>query len=630
VMDVPEPDSAQPDEPLANDEQNTDPIEDYGQGTDPIEEELNLQHDLESLHDETPALLEHEPIDEDEDQVAESLEDTDEDYIDPNLRRSARAREPAKRLVMSFRGQRYDETAFSNIMCDAQAGTEMEQVSTAMGEDAWDVLTHYAMTQLSLKAGLKAFGKKGQQGVFKELSQLHWRDTFEPLVLKDLSKEEKEKALESHLFLKKKRDLTVKGRMVAGGDKQRGMIPKEEASSPTVSLESVMLTSAIDAIEERDVASADLPNAFVQTRLENEEDKVVMRLRGKLAELMVKVAPEIYRKYVIINKKGEQVLYVRLLNALYGLLKASLLFYKKLVKDLEGIGFVLNPYDPCVANKMIGGSQMTLCWHVDDMKISHKDPLAVDDFTLWLRHTYEEILQDGSGEMKVTRGKVHEYLGMTLDFSTRGSVKISMVPYVKEMINDFEQHDPCDKTATTPAGEHVFKVREDVKKLPEETAKIFHNFTAKALFVTKRSRPDIHVAVSFLTTRVREPDEDDWKKLVRMMRYLRGTPDLALTLSGDGTNIVKNVEWWIDAAHAVHPNMWSQTGAVSSMGKGGVMSTSVKQKINTHSSTETEIVAVDDLMPKVLWKELFHRSSVHQVLQSHHEHPRCIKRTRRS
>jgi hypothetical protein len=90
--------------------------------------------------------------------------------------------------------------------------------------------------------------------------------------------------MESHMFLKHKKDVTVKGRMVAGGNKQRGTIVKADTSSPTVSLESVLLTSVIDAEERREVATIDIPNAFVQTKLENEEDKAIMRLRGKLAE----------------------------------------------------------------------------------------------------------------------------------------------------------------------------------------------------------------------------------------------------------------------------------------------------------------------------------------------------------
>jgi Reverse transcriptase (RNA-dependent DNA polymerase) len=437
-------------------------------------------------------------------------------------RRSSRMRSPVKTYIPSFDGQRYETTLVTQV----EMSHNHEQV------DSWTTVVHYTMIQLSMKAGLKHFGPKGEKAVTKELSQLHLQDTFQPVHPKNLSPEEKKLAVESHLFLKEKRDLSIKGRMVAGGDKQRGTMPAVEASSPTVSTEAVLLTSVIDATERRDVASIDIPNAYTQTRITDPKDKAIVRLRGKLAELMVQVAPEIYRKYIIINKKGQTVLYVRLLNVLYGILKGALLFYKKLTNDLLSIGFELNPYDPCVANKIIGGQQMTLCWHVDDMKISHKKKEAVDDMVLWLRHKYEEILSDGEGKMTVRRSKVHDYLGMTLDFSAPGEVRVDMADYVKTMIVDFREHDPSDKTAVTPAAEHLFQVRDDMPKISEKLAKIFHNFAARGLFATKRARPDIHTAISFLTTQVREPDDDDWKKLVRMMRYLRGTPDLGLTLSG--------------------------------------------------------------------------------------------------
>ena len=114
------------------------------------------------------------------------------------------------------------------------------------------------------------------------------------------------------------------------------------------------------------------------------DDKVVMKLRGKLAETMVMMAPEIYKKYIVVEK-GIPVLYVELLNALYGTLKAALLFYKKLVKDLQSIGFIINPYDFCVANKWINGKQMTIIWHVDDLKISHVDEKELTKIIDWLK-----------------------------------------------------------------------------------------------------------------------------------------------------------------------------------------------------------------------------------------------------
>ena len=79
-----------------------------------------------------------------------------------------------------------------------------------------------------------------------------------------------------------------------------------------------------------------------------------------------------YRKYVTYSSNGQAMLYVRLSKALYGMLRAALLFYKRLRSDLENMGFKINPYDPCVANKLVSGHQMTICWHIGDLKVSHK------------------------------------------------------------------------------------------------------------------------------------------------------------------------------------------------------------------------------------------------------------------
>jgi hypothetical protein len=166
----------------------------------------------------------------------------------------------------------------------------------------------------------------------------------------------------------------------------------------------------------------------------------------------------------------------------------------------------------------------------------------------------------------------------------------------------FHQYDPTTSTASTPAAEHIFKVDDRSEKLPEKLSIVFHHFVAKCLFATKRSRPDIAVAVAFLTTRVKSPDKDDWKKLVRMIRYLRGTKELTLTLSVDSAIVAK---WWVDGSHGVHPNMRGHTGGCMSLGKGMQLSVSTKQKMNSRSSTETEIIAVDDLMPSLIWTNYF-------------------------
>lgn len=100
------------------------------------------------------------------------------------------------------------------------------------------------------------------------------------------------------------------------------------------------------------------------------------------------------------------------------------------------------------------------------------------------------------------------------------------------------------------------------------------------------------------------PDTDDHKKLGRVTRCLHMCPDLPLTLECDNTQIIK---WWIDASFAVHPDMKSHTGGAMLLGKGSVCwrSTSTRQKLKTKSSTEAEVVAVDDLMPMTTWTKCF-------------------------
>ena len=144
-----------------------------------------------------------------------------------------------------------------------------------------------------------------------------------------------------------------------------------------------------------------------------------MTLRVKLYELMVKNAPEVYRKYVVIEK-GKMVLYVQLLKALYGCLRSALLFYRKPLDELEYRGFILNPYDPCVVNKMIGGKEFTITWHVDNLNISHVDKKVVDKMIKWMKGLYVQ-------DMWIYIGKNHDYLGMIIDFSVRGQVAVIMV-----------------------------------------------------------------------------------------------------------------------------------------------------------------------------------------------------------
>ena len=149
---------------------------------------------------------------------------------------------------------------------------------------------------------------------------------------------------------------------------------------------------------------------------------------------------------------------------------------------------------------------------------SHTQNVRVVDYTIdWLRKEYESIFTDGSGKMKVARGKVHTYVGMTLDFTESKIVKVTMFAYIDEIgVQAWDK--ACSeledgfvvvsglKMIASAAPDNLFKVDEDAMKLDQARAKAFHNLTAKMIYVAKRARPDISLAVAFLTTRVKGPD----------------------------------------------------------------------------------------------------------------------------
>ena len=226
---------------------------------------------------------------------------------------------------------------------------------------------------------------------------------------------------------------------------------------------------------------------------------------------MAETAPKLYRKYITYSANGKAMLYVTLQKALYGCPKSALLFYRKLVSEITSKGFKLNPYDPCVANKTINGKQMTITWHMDDLKISHVMENEVTKIIDWSKTIY--------GNARVSRGKVHDYyLGMNLDFTDKGKVKISMVPFLKKVIEDFPE--VITGSAATPAAAHLFDVWDDTdrKILEEDRACAFHPAMAQLLFATIRYRRYVQTTVVFLCTRVRELDKDDWGKLKQLLK----------------------------------------------------------------------------------------------------------------
>ena len=603
---------------------------------EPDEEEVDDEEDDENYDEVDPEEV-AELLAEEQEQTEQQPEEEKEEQVDPEqilqqqdeeivfdgngdseseeekeeeepVRRSTRVRQEVERFVPTFERQYPKQYNHLNAqtMKKTEYDTDIAKVA-AMYMDSLNETSIQAeetgksfLETYNLRKGIQKFGERGRKAAHKEMKQLHDRVCFRPINPGTMTETERKRALESLIFLTEKKTGEVKARTVANGSAQRVWMGREESSSPTVSTAGLFMTLAVDAKEKRHVATCDIPNAFIQTEMkkyDKDGQRYVMKIRGALVDMLVQISPEIYKDFVSYER-GQKILYVQVLKAIYGMLQSALLFYKKIRNDLIKSGFTINPYDPCVANKTVRGTQMTVAWHVDDMKASHKRRDVINSFIRWLKTKYGAI-----GELKVTQGDEHVYLGMDFDFSVEGCVKVDMTKYVKEMLEEYPEE--LKGKSMTPANEKLFKVNESSTRLEKEKAEVFHTTVAKGLFLSKRARPDIQIAIAFLCTRVKEPTVEDWGKLGRLMDYLKRTKDECLIIKMDDSNTIK---WYIDVAYAVHPDMRSHTGAIMTMGKGSIISISSKQKVNARSSTEAELIGIDDIISNVLWAKLFMES----------------------
>jgi hypothetical protein len=193
-------------------------------------------------------------------------------------------------------------------------------------------------------------------------------------------------ALSLLLFLKEKQTGKVKGCGCLNGAPQQAYIPKEDAVLLMVSTESTFITAATIASERQTIQCYNVLSTFVKTDVDKD---ILMVLKGELADMMIQIAQQVYKKYMIVNKKGTKVLYMKLQKALYGLMRASLLFYRKLREEFKEYRLKVNPCNPCVANMMTKSwKQLTVVWQMNDLMASCKDNFKLTKLLCYLGKIY--------------------------------------------------------------------------------------------------------------------------------------------------------------------------------------------------------------------------------------------------
>jgi hypothetical protein len=212
-----------------------------------------------------------------------------------------------------------------------------------------------------------------------------------------------------------------------------------------------------------------------------------------------------------------------------------------------------------------------------------------------------DCLRSEFKEVTVHEGLLHDYLGMNLDFTQEGKVKIDMSGYIKKVLSA----NNITSSAKSPTSSNFsFDPPEDSPTLPEAAMKSLHSTSAQLLYIASNARPDILFPVSYLTTRVGKYSEWDQEIAMHLLRYLNGTIEKCLTLCIPDTKNI-TITLFADSSFHTHSDGKSHSGACVSMGSGFVCWKSSKQSLTTKSSTKAELVAVSDQSALLFHAEKF-------------------------
>jgi hypothetical protein len=436
---------------------------------------------------------------------------------------------------------------------------------------------------LSLQAARKRRGVEADAAGEAEIRQLVDRGTVRGRSFSSLTSDEISKVLPIHMFYKEKFEAgeyqKMKGRSVVLGNLQdRTQYSSDETSAPTVSLLALMVVVVIALKFGMCSMSFDVTGAYLYGKMRK---PVVVYFPPHLAKMLVKVAPE-FKQY-LCPKGG---VYCDLIGALYGTIEAARIWYEHISATLTRLGFKANQLEPCVFERGSGEEWIIVTLYVDDGKAF-----------CWRRDLLVQLGREISAAYTATFNfdLKSQYLGMLFDYTEPGVCLVSMPKLIDDVLADLD----VKGGSKYPHDSNLYAVDESSPALDAKRVKVFYSVVYKLYYCALRVEVRIQVAVHFLTTRVTKPTEEDWAKLMKVLRFLNCTARGAIRLAPNGGPLC--VEWWIDVGHAIHFDMRSQTGSVGKLNDATIYVRTAKQKRPSKSATESEFVGVSDEASAPLW-----------------------------
>jgi histone deacetylase 1/2 len=440
------------------------------------------------------------------------------------------------------------------------------------------------VNQVSIKKALKSFPEATKAAALKEMKQMLDKKVLRFTKVKD---RRTLKPIKTFMFIKVKFKADgsfekVKARLVANGPQQDPTsYSDEDCASPTAAIPFVFCVISIAATERRHIVFVDIAGAYLNASIEDLDIHVI--IDPYLTSLLLSLDPTLQS---FVYPDGSCT--AKLDRALYGTHEASLRWYMTLASLAESNGFVKNSIDPCVLNKMVDSVQITMVIYVDDIMLTCTDMEVIDDVIVMFRSAFNEITVHDSD--------VNSYLGMTFT-QNEESVEVTMEGFIVNLFNDID----VKGIVSTPAANNLFDVDPKSPVVDVSVSNNFRSVVMRLMYLAKRVRPDILLPVSFLSTRITRCTDGDVRKLDRVLKYLNGTRDMGIVLKYKPSYL----HAFIDASYGVHDDAKSHSGLFVTIGRGPFIVASSKQKINTKSSYEAELVALSDKCSNVIWMREF-------------------------
>ena len=425
------------------------------------------------------------------------------------------------------------------------------------------------------EAAIKEIDALIRLNVFKFMNSDQWRELLQA----------KTNILTSQMFIKQKFDSNNvfeknKARLVAHGNKQIfDELFSARAESPTVNISVVFagLAIAAKATEDVDIQVIDVDNAYLNANLENPE---YMYIGNDVAKILCKYHPE-YTKFLLPDGR----LVVELLKALYGLRTAGRDWYNLIAEVLQSHGYIRSTIDKCLFIHSIEKTQIFL--YVDDLLVIGAKR-CIDKL--------KSLLIDSFKSIKVKEGPQLSYLGMSVERKPNGDVHVHQRGYIENLAKEYD----CQSSSTYPSNCNILNRDDKHEDMAPMDATDYLSLAMKIMFVATRCRPDCLFPTIVLAARCQQPTVEDYKRLLKIVKYLYGSREQSLIFRHNGP--IKP-RMFVDASFQTHRDARGHSGFVLFLDNisAGILFKSKKQKCVTDSSAEAELISLNEGVKHLIW-----------------------------